>query len=156
MGGNAYSVISAKEVTADGRRWRVLRVRNPWGKNPSAEWTGALGDDWPEWPRYPQLRQALKMGNAALDGMFWMSWDDFRNRFSDVGLVPKSMEVPKAGHFEGDFSSPKDGAKHAKQFSKGGAPGPAPAMSPGVPVPQLIMGAPRVMAAAPPALTVQS
>merc|ERR1712166_548576 len=113
--GHAYSVISAREVQADGRIWRVLQVRNPWGANPAAEWNGVLSDKWPEWNSYPELRQALEIGNSELDGMFWMTWDDFRNRFSDVGIVPKQMEVPRLGAVEGLVKT-GDNSKHTKRF----------------------------------------
>merc|ERR1719503_338432 len=113
--GHAYSVITAREVQADGNIWRVLQVRNPWGSNPAAEWNGVLSDKWPEWNMYPELRQALEIGNSELDGMFWMTWDDFRTRFSDVGIVPKQMEVPRLGAVEGLVKTGA-GAKHTKRF----------------------------------------
>jgi len=113
--GHAYSVITAREVDCDGRRWRVLQVRNPWGANPAAEWKGQLSDSWPQWPQFPDLMQALEIGNSELDGMFWMLWDDFRNRFSDVGVVPKQMAVPKLGSVEGMVQGSTT-AKHDKKF----------------------------------------
>merc|ERR1711865_527752 len=53
----------------DNRLWRVLQVRNPWGANPAAEWKGTLCDNWPQWNQFPELKQALEIGNAELDGM---------------------------------------------------------------------------------------
>ena len=113
--GHAYSVITAREVQCDGRMWRVMQVRNPWGANPAAEWKGQLSDSWPNWGQFPELMQALEIGNSELDSMFWMLWDDFRNRFSDVGVVPKQMAVPKLGSVEGMVQG-STAAKHDKKF----------------------------------------
>merc|ERR1719162_1649122 len=123
--GHAYSVITAREVQCDGRVWRVLQVRNPWGANPAAEWKGQLCDAWPQWPQFPELRQALEIGNAELDGMFWMTWDDFRNRFSDVGVVPKQMAVPKLGSVEGMVQGSTN-QKHDKKFKSAANAGAQP------------------------------
>merc|ERR1719198_2112444 len=69
------------------------------------------------------------MGQGTLDGMFWMSWDDFRNRYSDIGIVPKQMEVPRMGVVEGAEARPGH-AKHVKKFKKDPAvPQPAPAQT---------------------------
>merc|ERR1712170_85276 len=102
---------------ADGRVWKVLQLRNPWGANPAAEWKGPLSDNWNMWGNFPELYQALEMGQGTLDGMFWMGWDDFRNRYSDIGIVPKQMEVPRMGVVEGAEARP-DHAKHTKKFKK--------------------------------------
>jgi len=142
--GHAYSVITAKEVVADGRTWRVLRVRNPWGSNPTSEWKGPLGDSWSEWGRFPELRRKLGIDKSETDGMFWMNWDDFRARFSDLGVVPKSMEVPKVGQVEGDVAGTQPDAKHGKKFNKDQPEAPAP--SPVMPAAPVIIGGPRYMA----------
>lgn len=98
--GHAYSIISAKLIVADGYQWCVLQIRNPWGANPSAEWKGALSDNWNGWERFSELKERLGISTAGLDGMFWMTWRDFVYRYSDVGIVPKSMKVPKKGAME--------------------------------------------------------
>jgi len=116
--GHAYSLISAREIQADGQIFRVLQLRNPWGANPAAEWKGMFSDHWPGWSQYPELAQALEMGQGTLDGMFWMSWDDFRRRYSDIGVVPKQMEVPRMGVTEG--ASTSQTAKHGKKFTRAG------------------------------------
>merc|ERR1719161_95213 len=164
--GHAYSLISVDQYTADGQVWRVLRIRNPWGNNPAAEWKGALSDNWPYWPRYPQLREILKIGDAECDGMFWMPWDEFRNRFSDVGVAPKTMAVPRSGKLEnGQGTTAIAGnAKHGKKFNKPRAGVPtitslasvqAPVMQPAVQVVQQapVAYAAHPMFAAPPAPT---
>jgi len=140
--GHAYSLITAKEVVADGRTWRVLRLRNPWGKNPASEWKGPLGDSWSEWGRFPELRRKLGIDKAETDGMFWMNWDDFRARFSDLGVVPKTMEVPRVGHVEGEVEGTQPQAKHGKKFNKDNKDQPA-VLPPPAPV---VIAAPRIVA----------
>lgn len=131
--GHAYSLISCREVEADGTVWRVMQLRNPWGANPAAEWKGPLSDNWADWGRFPELYEKLEMGQGTLDGMFWMAWDDFRARYSDLGVVPKQMEVPRMGVVEGaEKSGP---AKHSKKFKKSdpAQAGPAPVPIQGTP-----------------------
>jgi len=118
--GHAYSLIAVDEYNCDGQNWRVVRVRNPWGNNPAAEWKGELSDNWPEWPRYPQLMAALNINSAQLDGMFWMPWDAFRNRFSDLGIAPQAGSTTKLGKVEMACPVFPPGGKHAKQFRKAG------------------------------------
>lgn len=95
--GHAYSLISAKEVTADGRVWRCVQLRNPWGANPAAEYKGELSDTWSGWGQYPELKRALLGDGGKLDGMFWMTYDNFVARYSDCGIVPRAMETPRMG-----------------------------------------------------------
>jgi len=102
--GHAYSLISAKDVQADGKRWKVVQLRNPWGANPASEWKGKLSDNWEGWSDHPELKKELGVGHPAVDGMFWMDWDDFRRRYSDLGIVPKEMDVPKLGRLEHESS----------------------------------------------------
>merc|ERR1712139_197347 len=85
-----------------------------------------------------------------MGGMFWMNWDDFRARFSDLGVVPKSMEVPRVGHVEGEVEGTQPQAKHGKKFNKDQPAAPAP--SPAIPAPVILTGSritqptPRVVA----------
>merc|ERR1712071_479125 len=84
------------------------------------------------------------------DGMFWMTWDDFRNRFSDVGVVPKQMAVPKLGSVEGMVQG-STGAKHDKKFKStgGGQPVPAANATANAPDAATVHGGPSVCAAFP-------
>lgn len=113
---HSYPVISTREVAADGQRWRLVQLRNPWAAAPGAEWSGPLADRWPQWASFPELSQKLGIGNAALDGVFWMTWDDFREHFSDVGIVPKTMEVPRLGKVEVEAPMAGATARHGKRF----------------------------------------
>lgn len=111
--GHAYSLISAKEVTRDdGQIVRVVQLRNPWGANPAAEYKGELADDWAEWSKYPNMKRELLGEGGKLDGMFWMTYDNFVKRYSDCGIVPKAMETPKMGQME---DVPAPGGKHGRR-----------------------------------------
>jgi calpain-15 len=110
--GHAYSLISAREVkSADGRPWRCVQIRNPWGANPAAEYKGELSDNWSGWSQYPQLKKQLLGEGGKLDGMFWMTFDNFVARYSDCGIVPKAMPTAKVGLLD---AQPE--GKHGRRF----------------------------------------
>lgn len=115
--GHAYSLISAKEVTRDdGVRVRSVQLRNPWGANPAAEYKGGeLADGWTEWPKYPKMKQELMHGQDKLDGMFWMTFEAFMDRYSDCGIVPKEMETFR----KGQVPETKTGGKHGRRAKSG-------------------------------------
>ena len=70
---HAYSVMEAREVEGQ----RLLKLRNPWGKS---EWKGAWSDGSAEWTPEWMARLNHKFGD---DGVFWMSYDDLRRKFSE-------------------------------------------------------------------------
>merc|ERR1711907_198337 len=118
--GHAYSLISAKEVTRDdGVLERVVQLRNPWGANPAAEYKGELADDWDGWKKYPKMKSELLGDGGKLDGMFWMTFDNFVKRYSDCGIVPKAMETPKMGQMD---EGAQPGHKHGKRTKVAPAP----------------------------------
>lgn len=103
--GHAYSLLGVQECFADGRDWRVVQLRNPWGAINGAEWTGMLSDTWQGWETHPELRAFLQIcdnrfDEFALDGMFFMTWEDFLRRFSDAGIayMPTSSTRQWAEH----------------------------------------------------------
>ena len=57
-----------------------MKVRNPWGEG---EWKGDWCDNSRLWT--PSLRAQLNCKNEN-DGIFHMSYDDFRNVFTDVEI----------------------------------------------------------------------
>merc|ERR1712048_1078604 len=97
---------------------RVVQLRNPWGANPAAEYKGELADDWGGWASNPRMKAELLGTAGKLDGMFWMTFENFCNRYSDCGIVPKEMEVYKVGKVN-DHSSV---GKHARRGAAGSAP----------------------------------
>eukprot|EP00928_Gymnodinium_smaydae_P027844 TRINITY_DN213_c0_g2_i1.p1 TRINITY_DN213_c0_g2~~TRINITY_DN213_c0_g2_i1.p1 ORF type:complete len:489 (+),score=117.27 TRINITY_DN213_c0_g2_i1:62-1528(+) len=93
--GHAYSLVSADRYQADGRIWRIVQIRNPWGSNPNAEWKGELSDAWPQWSQFPELRRKLGIDCAEMDGLFFMPWERFIERFSDWGYAQLSGLAPR-------------------------------------------------------------
>jgi hypothetical protein len=93
--GHAYSLLTCKEVEADGETHKMVCMRNPWGND--KEWNGAFSDHWRGWSKYPELKKELQVG-AAPDGKFWMCWEDFLANWSGVGVAAKSMPTRKGGN----------------------------------------------------------
>ena len=85
VGGHAYSILHAVEVVAEGAApARLLLLRNPWAHG---EWKGDWGVGSRLWSRRPDVVAAV--GNKASredDGRFWISLEDFRERFASVDL----------------------------------------------------------------------
>eukprot|EP01012_Entosiphon_sulcatum_P033094 TRINITY_DN41948_c0_g1_i1.p1 TRINITY_DN41948_c0_g1~~TRINITY_DN41948_c0_g1_i1.p1 ORF type:complete len:847 (+),score=139.60 TRINITY_DN41948_c0_g1_i1:24-2564(+) len=71
---HSYSVIDVAETHGH----KLLKIRNPWG---GMEWTGDWSDRSALWT--DEIRKELNF-EAAEDGLFWMSFDDFRRYFVNV------------------------------------------------------------------------
>ncbi|KAF2849657.1 cysteine proteinase [Plenodomus tracheiphilus IPT5] len=80
---HAYSILKAVQAEGeDGKKQRLVLIRNPWGKRANAamgEWTGPWSDGSAEWTPYWMNRLGHKFGN---DGLFWMSYEDMLKRFN--------------------------------------------------------------------------
>jgi len=88
VGSHSYPLVGVYVVRADGFRWRVLRIRNLWAGTPGTSWTGDLCDSWTGWGRYPELRRKLGVKDYDwADGVFYMLWHDFLQRFTDIGIA---------------------------------------------------------------------
>merc|ERR1712124_173051 len=71
---------------------------------------------WTGWDSYPQLKSQLLGDGGKLDGMFWMTFDNFVARYSDCGIVPKAMEVPRMGQVEHEHGTgTPQGGKHGRR-----------------------------------------
>ncbi len=82
VSGHAYSLIAANEVNAsDGRQYKIVQVRNPWGNE--IEWTGRFNDKDRLWT--PQLKEQLNQQDRE-DGTFWMTFEDFCREFDNIGI----------------------------------------------------------------------
>lgn len=71
-GGHAYTILEA-ETIPDGTR--LVKVRNPWGKN---EWEGDWSDRSTKWT--DELKSFLKHEDKD-DGIFWISYDDLLRNY---------------------------------------------------------------------------
>jgi len=76
--GHAYSVLNVYE---DGEL-RLLELRNPWARG---EWTGDWGPGSRKWNSEEGRRVESVVGaSRKQDGRFWMSWEDFVERFETI------------------------------------------------------------------------
>eukprot|EP01068_Selenidium_serpulae_P015193 Selendium_serpulae@DN6185_c0_g1_i2.p1 len=85
--GHAYSVLRVENDVA-GTDNDLIQVRNPWGRGEMDN--GRWDDDGPGWNEFPQVKAALKLV-ARDDGVFWMSKQEFFQRFSKIYLCAMSM-----------------------------------------------------------------
>ena len=78
---HAYTVLDVTDKVGV----RLIKLRNPWGKD---EWLGEWGDRSQVWT--PRIRELLGQ-TAKNDGTFWMAFPDFIQYFSCVDIC-KSHE----------------------------------------------------------------
>ncbi|KAI6232778.1 Calpain-8 [Aphelenchoides fujianensis] len=98
MPNHAYSVTGVRVVeTQDGRRHRLLRIRNPWGR---VEWTGAWAAGAAEWAKVRDPKVRRELHDRELNGEWWMEWTDFVLFFKNVDrcyLGPETMVESENG-----------------------------------------------------------
>ncbi|KAH8591345.1 hypothetical protein B0O99DRAFT_632494 [Bisporella sp. PMI_857] len=80
--GHAYSILqSREEVDEDGKKVRLVQIRNPWGERSwdgLGEWNGPWSDGSREWTPYWLKKIGHTFGD---DGVFWMSYKDMLETF---------------------------------------------------------------------------
>jgi len=86
VAGHAYSVIQAREVCKGSHKFRLMQIRNPWGR---FEWTGDWSDNSPIWKKYPTIAKELNFV-AANDGSFWMVFEDFLKNYTRIYICDRS------------------------------------------------------------------
>uniref|UniRef100_A0A3Q0R274 Calpain catalytic domain-containing protein n=1 Tax=Amphilophus citrinellus TaxID=61819 RepID=A0A3Q0R274_AMPCI len=103
--GHAYTVTGVIELLSQGKRVRLVRLWNPWGKG---EWKGDWSDLSPMWSTVSS-EDRHKCLSVADDGEFWMTFEDLCKFYTDVdicGLKPdfidgKSSDQWKTCVYEG-------------------------------------------------------
>ncbi|CAE8647131.1 unnamed protein product [Polarella glacialis] len=92
LGDCAYSITCARslhepQLPGAGRRksvrntdLRLVQLRSP---NGPAEWGGRWSPGSQEWEQHPKIAEELGEADGE-DGLFWMCWDDFRERVVEI------------------------------------------------------------------------
>ena len=70
----------------DGQEIKLVKLRNPWG---DTEWVGDWSDNSDLWTE--EIKQQIRdkdilVEEAEEDGIFWMSFDDFKKFFDDFDM----------------------------------------------------------------------
>ena len=86
---HAYGVLSSYQ----GHGVQLVRVRNPWGKK--QEYYGDWCDDSEKWKEHPEVAKAVNF-KKRVDGVFWMTVQDFCKYFTLVQVMKKSQPGPRA------------------------------------------------------------
>lgn len=99
--GHAYGILDVREVKFEESNLRLLRIKNPWGKDNNLEWNGAWGDQDKRWTqemkkKYNEagLQIPSKLDKDELehkfgknDNIFIMDVTDFARFFNTLMIV---------------------------------------------------------------------
>ncbi|XP_066494215.1 calpain-12 [Tiliqua scincoides] len=80
--GHAYSITGIHKLELEGKKVRLLRLRNPWGFQ---EWNGRWSDNSPLWSNLDPVLQTKLCANRE-DGEFWMQLVDFIHYFDTLEI----------------------------------------------------------------------
>ena len=89
--GHAYVITKLVDLTYDGKNYRLIRLKNPWGEG---EWQGDWSDKSTTWKRLnSKVKEKIGL-NDEDDGEFWMSYEDWLMNFDYCqicNLTPDSI-----------------------------------------------------------------
>nr|XP_056701736.1 calpain-12 [Euleptes europaea] len=87
--GHAYSIMAVHKLDMEGKKVKLIRLRNPWGK---VEWQGRWSDHSPLWLYLdPALQNKLRVSKE--DGEFWMQLVDFVRHFDILEICHLSADA---------------------------------------------------------------
>ena len=95
-GSHAYSVLQLEEVSLNGKKYQLIKLRNPWGKT---EWNGEWSDNSPLWT--DELKEKLKL-KVEDDGAFWMSFDEYVRFYDQADIAYLQFNSYNYGHVVDD------------------------------------------------------
>mmetsp|Transcript_48497 Transcript_48497/g.113654 ORF Transcript_48497/g.113654 Transcript_48497/m.113654 type:complete len:604 (+) Transcript_48497:55-1866(+) len=118
---HAYGLLSSYE----GHGFKLVRVRNPWGKK--QEYSGDWGDASEKWKENPEVAKEVDF-KPRVDGIFWMTIQDFCSNFTDVQVLKKSQpgtraaDAPYEAEREKKIKAARERANRIKQelYDNGG------------------------------------
>lgn len=84
--GHAYTLLTVKPNVCDSGI-NLLQLRNPWG---SGEWKGDWSDGSSMWDDHPEIAEECGYEKAE-DGLFWIDWEDFKERYSTIYVCRQNM-----------------------------------------------------------------
>lgn len=98
--GHAYSITGLEEVQYQGRKVRLIRIRNPWGQ---VEWNGPWSDNSREWNYVDRAEKTRILQNSTDDGEFWMEFEDFKRHYDTAeicNMTPDALTDDTKRHWE--------------------------------------------------------
>ncbi|XP_053568552.1 microtubule-associated protein 1A-like isoform X34 [Bombina bombina] len=106
----AYTVVGAEEVTYQGKKALLIRVRNPLG---DVQWNGPWSINSAEWNDVdPAVKADLTQQSA--DGEAWIAFPDFLKEYYRVEIT-NVQHVWSLAHFPGSWKSGTSSGGHAEQ-----------------------------------------
>ncbi|XP_027024384.2 calpain-2 catalytic subunit-like [Tachysurus fulvidraco] len=89
---HAYSITAAQKVKVreSDKVVELVRLRNPWGY---LEWNGAWSDGSKKWDQVSQ-EDKTKLNYKADDGEFWMTYEDYIQRYSKLEICNLTPDTP--------------------------------------------------------------
>ncbi|XP_053315064.1 calpain-13-like [Spea bombifrons] len=85
---HAYSIVGTERVNFRNEVVNLVRIWNPWGYG---EWIGPWCDSSPLWKEV-SAGEKLRLHRLKEDGEFWMSWEDFVDKFSKVIICSRAPD----------------------------------------------------------------
>jgi len=79
---HAYTIMNLYEVNYEGKKLRLVKLRNPWGEK---EFNGDWSDKSSKWT--DELKKQVDFEGVKDDGIFYMSYDDFIEYYSLIEIL---------------------------------------------------------------------